>query len=82
MAYIQTKIVPDAPGKLPMAFGFEDQPQFITRERRSQLAHMMKCYRVSTLYRIKRVGLHHYQITTTGYSVVASIMPYDGEMQC
>jgi len=75
---LQTKIIPDAPGKIAMAFGFEDETHFIVAESRSRLAHMMKCYRASKRYSIERAGLHHYRVSMTGYSPVASILPYRG----
>ena len=73
---ISTKIIPDAPGKLRMAFGFEDEPQFIVRETRARLAHLLKSYRAHPdRYFLKRVATHHYRVSMPGSSAVASILP-------
>ncbi len=50
--------------KPSFVFYFMDSPQYVTRDRRGTLAHMLKCYRANPrFYQIKRDGMHRYLIT-------------------
>lgn len=62
------------PSKPAFVFFFEDAPQFVARDARGRLAHMLRCYRRRPeRHSVVKVGTHAYRIFTVNSAAVARI---------
>jgi hypothetical protein len=62
------------PHKPAFVFYFEDAPQYVARDARGRLAHMLKSYRRHPeRHRVVKAGTHAYRVFTVNSAAVARI---------
>ena len=62
------------PHKPAFVFYFEDAPQYVARDARGRLAHMLRCYRRHPeRHSVVKVGTHAYRIFTINSAAIARI---------
>jgi hypothetical protein len=60
--------------KPAFVFYFEDEPQYMARDARGKIAHMLKCYRAHPeRYSVTKMGTHAYRVMTCGRNAIARI---------
>jgi hypothetical protein len=60
---LESKIMTQA--KPQFTFWFTDDDRFTSKDRREKTAAQLKAYRADRFwYRLNRVGLHHYEVTS------------------
>lgn len=62
------------PTKPAFVFYFEDQPQYVARDPRGRVAHLLKVYRAHPeRYTVQKIGTHTYRVFTVGFQPIARI---------